>query len=299
MAIIEYNQAAPLPGFQQWLWQQGIQYCQQQSQSRTQQGTAVELSAEAWDNLSLSVWSSASGVTVRFLGEYVLPNGSVQHFARDIVPTSDRAINTVTLDLPTSQLLSMQALLAVGSAKRGEVYVRAVRQAGTGTGATLVGNTLAGYVTNTYSPSWPGGPVEDSVVGPGVIKVVTGTDPAAGAEVTETVPTGARWRLWSMCTRLVTSGTAATRRAHYEVTSGGTRIFIGHPEKTQTASNTNDYIWGTNMSIVDATTNVNAVGMIPQMPLLAGWVINTVTTAIQAGDNWGAPQMIVEEWIEA
>jgi len=37
----------------------------------------------------------------------------------------------------------------------------------------------------------------------------------------------------------------------------------------------------------------------PDLALSAAFRIRTVTVNLQAGDNWGAPQLIVEEWLEA
>jgi hypothetical protein len=296
--IITISQVAPLLSFQQWLQAQGIAACQRTVQEQRNAIPQGDLAREAWDYIGMSVWSSTSGITVRFLGEYQMCTGEIQHFARDVVASSDRSVVETDINLPACRLVSITAILAAGTATRGQVYARANRQKGSGGSAIPMGSTLAGYVTNNYAPTWPNGRVEDPTLGPGVIRAFTGTNPAAGAEVSETVPTGARWKLHAMTTRLVTAAGGSARRAHYEITDGATRLLIVHPERTQAASGTNDYAWLNTLSIVDATTNVNSLGLPPGFTLLPGWVINTVTTNLAAGDDWGAPQMIVEEWIE-
>lgn len=127
-------------------------------------------------------------------------------------------------------------------------------------------------------------------VGAGSMSTTTGSDPAAGAELSVTVPAGERWELVSVQASLVTSAVAANRRVVLTVDNGTTvyaRIPVG---ATQAASLT--YVYGfiaglgyANGSVLD----LNVTTGVPPMILEAGYRIRTATVNIDAGDNWGPP----------
>ena len=55
--------------------------------------------------------------------------------------------------------------------------------------------------------------INDNLDGPGTIQSITGTDPSAGNEISQTVPANTIWRLWGMYATLVTDAGVADRRA--------------------------------------------------------------------------------------
>lgn len=75
----------------------------------------------------------------------------------------------------------------------------------------------------------------------GILKVVSGADPAAGAEVSDAVPAGKTWRLHGVLLQLVTSATAATRRTHLVLDDGTTVFYRRGSNATQAASLTQNY----------------------------------------------------------
>lgn len=298
MAIITYTQEAPLAGLSQYLWSNlQLPPC---PTAAPQQTLVIDpaMSAEAWDNLALSAYASASGLTVRFQGEYQLANGTVQHFARDIVPTSDRAATTATMELPVSKLLSMTAILAGGTAKRGQAYVRARAQRATGSGATLVQNLLTGYVSNAYSPSWPTGTQDDPLTGPGYLYSETGTNPAAGAEMVITVPTGARWRIIALCIVLTTAAGGSDRLVHVDFKNGSAIMLRSATPRVQPPAVARNYNLG-NLTQIPASVSLSNNLNIPDNFLLpAGTTITTSTSNMGGSDNYDAPTYLVEEWLE-
>ena len=137
-------------------------------------------------------------------------------------------------------------------------------------------------------------------------------DPAAGAEVADTVPTGARWRLWAVEVVLVTDGTAANRNTAIFIDDAGstiTRRLLLTDTTNQTATQTRTHHWspGTESNTAASTSIVDgAITLLAKFPmslqrgilLFAGYNIRTVTTGIVAGDNYGVARYIVEEWLE-
>lgn len=138
--------------------------------------------------------------------------------------------------------------------------------------------------------------VDGTLSGPGTIKSITGTNPVAGNEILETVPANTIWKLMSMYPTLVTSADAANRQVHFLVDDGTTTFFQSVAASLQTASLTHTYSIAPH-GVTATVTALNQFIPIPaNMILLAGYRMSTVTDAIEAADDWGAPQFVVEEW---
>jgi len=247
--------------------------------------------------IRLSSWNSLAGVTLlRMICRMTLRNGDVVEVPFEHVPLATRAINTTTHRLGEGWLTSVEVFVETGTPRRGETYVRV--QLFNAKDSLQARDLIAHYVDSSYNPTWPDSPLESSVEGPGAIRSITGTDPAANTEISETVPANARWRPLSIRLTLVTDANPGTRQVHL-IYDDGTTILLD-----QTASNT---------QITGLTRNYNSnrVGLAPiaadneiyipipiEYILSAGFRIRTTTTTIQVGDNYGAPQLLVEEWIE-
>jgi hypothetical protein len=131
-----------------------------------------------------------------------------------------------------------------------------------------------------------------------VLRSITGTNPAANAEISETVPTNARWRLLALQVSLVSSSQVANRELALTF-DDGTAVFARVPSGfTHAASLTRVYSSfhhaERNTQAQDTTKNFP----LPRIDLPGGARIVGVTTALQTLDNYGAPQLLVEEWIE-
>ena len=142
--------------------------------------------------------------------------------------------------------------------------------------------------------------VDGALDGPGSVKSIAGTNPAAGSEISETVPANAIWSVQSISALLVTDATAADRRVRVTTDDGTTVYHQVSSRVNHTASLTVRYTWtpfGAPAAAVIAATDATIVVPLPNPTILAaGHRFISVTGAIVAGDNWGAPQMSVEEW---
>lgn len=134
--------------------------------------------------------------------------------------------------------------------------------------------------------------IDGALDGPGTIKSITGTDPVAGSEISETVPANTIWRFWGAVASLVTDATVANRRVKVLIDDGTTTVFPSDSSSVQAASQTESYIIGPHAGVVAD----HWIPTPPGMLVLAGWRVQTSTTLIKTGDNWGAPQLTVEEW---
>lgn len=129
------------------------------------------------------------------------------------------------------------------------------------------------------------------------ISSVAGTNPAAGLEISETVPTNAKWKLLSFRFSLVASATVATRSVRLTLDDGTNVFGSSDASLTQTASQTFAYTFGPSLTPANNATSFGQTVGTPQDVILpAGYRIKTVTLAIQAGDDYSAPQYLVQDF---
>jgi hypothetical protein len=140
------------------------------------------------------------------------------------------------------------------------------------------------------------GVIDGAMEGPGTMKSITGTDPAAGNEIVETVPAGAVWKLQSFRAQLVAASTAANRYPGLRITDGTNQVRNYSNAVAQTASQSITHEFK-NVDVEHGSRNGNG-NHITDFPIkmLSGYKALTSTQNLQAEDNWGAPQFTVEEW---
>ena len=200
-------------------------------------------------------------------------------------------------------------------------------------GSALVGNasvqrgqvaaTLGVWYRDFTNPSfrielcrgylWQGRPSfglgELEVLGPsggsGNHRTITVADPAAEVDVGDvgTVPADAIWRVHSVSATLVTSADAGSRVPRLVVTDGTTERWRHTAPVGQGASVTRAYLWDRRAAAAANTTGATLTGLhgsVPSRDLPEAFVVNITTEAfdaVAAGDNWGAVEMLVEEWL--
>ncbi len=179
----------------------------------------------------------------------------------------------------------ISAILEPAALKRGQCFARLRVLNASGNQSDEL---CAGYVTGSKSVRL--GEFEDSTGGRGFIRTITGTNPAAGIEITETVPTNARWRILSVdtinaigaasinVTLTITDGTSQKWRSAIIVTGTGTELIV----------------WAQGVTL-------NEADLFSTVPLFDGEIpegFEIVTAGISADDDYAAPQLLVEEWID-
>lgn len=250
------------------------------------------------DDLRIVSFNSASGVVLAGTGRMMTPDGAIVPFDFRHTPNTDRTANASMHAIGEGWLLHLTLIVASGTPTFGQTWASVQLVRGRTGNVTVLGELASGFVGTTQRLSWPGGTLGSTLEGPGRIRSITGTDPAAGVEISDTVPTGARWKLFAWRATLVTDATAANRLPALVIDDGTTEIYRAVSTTNHTASLT----WAYNAAIAGAAAAQSAsnVGLIlpASLVLLAGYRIRTVTAAIVAGDNWGAPQLLVEESLE-
>ncbi len=131
----------------------------------------------------------------------------------------------------------------------------------------------------------------------GRIFVHVETDPVAGAEVSITVPARRRWKIHSIRFSLVTDSTVIDRTIALLFDDGANTFLASASPTVQPASTTKHYYFSC-MGAPEINPLLLSLNPIPCISLSAGYRILTGTTNIQDGDNYGAPILLVEEWID-
>jgi len=251
------------------------------------------------DRLRVTSFNSAAGVTLAIEGRVLLAGHGLRAFAERHVPNTDRTTASTSFAIGEGWLLDVQIRASAGTPRRGQcLAILELVRGGEGGAVQPLTVLVHGYVTDTQRRAWPGSPLELSTEGPGVIRAIVGTNPAAGVEIVETVPTNARWRLLALLTNFVTDATVANRFAQLLLDDGANIFFASDPPAAQTASLALNYAFGQGLARLASALATHTWGSPNGIHLPGGFRVRTATNGIVAGDNWGAPTFLVEEWIE-
>jgi len=251
----------------------------------------------AADKFYIAIWNSVTDLAVTMKGRMLLKNGSISEITRRFEPTDDRAINEYYLETPSGFLLDLE-IFPEGSTKRGQTFVHVSLYQGADNPNNRNALLIQNYLTTGNALSYPRSNIQDSIEGQGVIRIITGTDPAAGAESSETVPTNARWRILAYNIALTTDATVSNRNVTVQLRDAVSEYWRHPWFDAHAASLIRAHYFAQNVGRLAAVSNNFFNGELPNVIMDEGHRIATVTTNLQAGDDFGAPTLIVEEWIQ-
>jgi hypothetical protein len=251
------------------------------------------------DTLVLRVWSPTVANTTRLSLRYQGANGEVlprfETFTDSTVGTTP-AVHII----PNAEGTLLSASIETPAAQRGQVFVSLEIQRGLGTSDQTFGRVLiSGYPGSTFRIGFPDCPPASPLDGRGWVVAVLVANPAAGADWVQTVPAGEQWIIRSVRAQLVTSAAAANRVPQLEVTDGAGHIVTLIPTTAnQAASLTVGYNWFPEAQLI----NFNGQVLLPfplEVRAQPGFTIQSVTTAIQAADQWSQIVILAERFITA
>jgi hypothetical protein len=261
-------------------------------------GAPLYLTGE--DELRLTVFNGAAGVTVTLTGR-VLEFGQTRPtpFKQTLVPATDRSASAIVLGLGDGWLLNCQVIVSAGTPLLGQTFARLSLVHGHTSGADELFTLAENYITAKQSVSYPGVNGTRSLDGAGALRSIIGTTPGAGAEVSETVPTGARWELIAFEADLTTSAAAANRLPTLTLDDGANVYFHSSATGNELASLTWANGWVQGLAFIFDGTRQIAQSFIPTNNRLgSGHRIRTQTFGIQGADQYASPKYLVREWIE-
>jgi hypothetical protein len=251
------------------------------------------------DNLRITSYNALAGVVLEVRHRMVDREGAIQASQERQVPNTDRTAKATVFATAEGWLIGGEIFASGAAPLAGQTFVVVEIVRGLGSSALPLEAIAAGYVTAKKPLRFPALSLVDSLDGGGALRSVAGTSPGVGTEISETVPTGARWELLAFRAILATSAVVATRQPMLVVDDGATELAYCPVNSSTGASTANRYGWW--RGTPNATGVINnriAAGIPHDFRLMAGARIKTLTLAIDVGDQWSGVQYLVREFIE-
>lgn len=209
-----------------------------------------------------------------------------------MTPTNDSAPTVGNFNIP-----DVPIFLFVddknGSFQQGQALVRVFLMANNDPVAELTSGWVYAYHPLTY----PKSNTQDIRLGGGAILSEATANPAAGAEITHTIPTNEVWKIIAMRFSLVNDGTAANRITKIRITDGTNILGDWEPVEVTVANDNTPFTVSSAGSSYNISGAAHTHILIPNNIILpAGYTIGTSTVALQAGDNYSAAQIFFERF---
>jgi hypothetical protein len=253
------------------------------------------------DQLVLQSASNQGAEVVTVNVRLLLPNGRLEDMQFVTRPAGTRTPLVQKFSLAQGYILSVSAACAV-AVTRGQTFLRISTQraaSGAGNPAQML---FADYVTTQAASAYPNGRVLSPTEGPGWIHPISSSAPGAGADFVFQSVNNQRLRIIEAFAQLTTSAAVANRNIQIEVLHSASVVQILSALASVAASTT------ANVTLVPLNpyTGVNPNDLLIPIPpalTLAGFTgavgtIQSLTTNLQAGDQWSALTVLVEELLE-
>ena len=252
------------------------------------------------ERLRVTVTNSVVGVGVVARLRTLTRAGDVQVNEYRHTATADRTSTYTDFPIDDGFVLNAEFAAEGAAVKIGQTFVRAQIVRGSGNAALSFGTLVQGYVTRNQGLAWPGSPITSSIEGGGVLRLIDGTNPPLGSEISETVPAGARWELLCLGATLATGAALGNRRPMLAFVSGAVGHWLRAQSGTIGPSSGATVIWAANIGDSNNGSFPRFAAPLPtSQNLLAGFQIVTTTDLFAAGDFYTNVKLLVREWLEA
>lgn len=247
----------------------------------------LDFGSDASFRLDIDVWANA--------GDNLFLSGFTKYgiFSFQMNPTTDGVINQYNFAIPDIPI-ACSVHPGANDPHQGEIYAIVHLTIN----RTKMLSLMSGYVNQMSPLSWPYGLSQYPLAPHGAPESIAGANPAAGAEVDETVPENQVWLLHAVQFALVTDSQAANRRVHLVISPEGNGPLHFFSNTDHTASLTRNYTCSP-VGVVQAETAADDIVIaIPNGLLLPNFTtIETITDNIQTGDNYGVPRLFIERFL--
>lgn len=263
---------------------------------RAQMPTQLYIRPE--DNVTVNCTTQIAGVILVLVARLLRMDGTIVPYVQTVIQPSGFGSFSNTVKLIEGFLLSLAIINTGTTAKRGQCYVT-VNLTRDGVGPTQPSFVLAArYVEGLTTVTWPYPNLQGPSEGPGFMRLITGSTPAAGAEINETVPVNMLWRLVALRTIYTASAAVVTRLPCLQLTQPGGIPGIYPIQTAITASQGADITWAADAPLRD-TGLARQMAFTPATFILRpGGAIQTSTASLSVADQYSAPVYLVEEWME-
>lgn len=213
-------------------------------------------------------------------------------FKYTVAPTADTSTHQLKFNIPDLPIW-ISVVDKLGQIVRGELYVNVALEINDDKIHVLT----AGYVYSTQALSWPASNIETPEIIKGGILGKNSANPAAGAQITQSVPAGESWRIISCRFSLTTAVAVANRRVHLVFEIAGSPAFECIAAIDQIAGQTKTYTAMACGSSAPVSDDNDIIIPIPENIIIpADDIFYTQTTDMQAGDDFGIMKTVYERY---
>lgn len=260
----------------------------------------VYLTGEEWVRVRSAGLPGSPGLALSITGRLLRPDSTPVPLQERHVPNANRTIATSVFPLSEGWLLDLAVSMPGFTAPMGNIWVALDLVRGGGSSPQFVQSLVFGYVTTNMPLTFPSGQNMSPTDGPGNVRSIQVTSPAAGAEWSQTVPTNARWEVVSVFAQLTTSAAVANRLARLVMDDGANFLNQVPGLSAQTAGTVIGYCWGDGQGgpIIANDTVAFSGPFANDCYLSSGFRIRSLTGGLQAADQWGSINFLVREWLD-
>jgi hypothetical protein len=248
------------------------------------------------DQLQVFFASSIPGATAKVFARILLPNGKIVPNEWIFTAINGRVGSNFYQFLAEGFMLSL-SVASLNSTQPGQSYVRLTLMRGTQNLSSNSVVLLAGYVYGQNVVSWPTSQLWPMSFGRGAMRVINGTTPAPGGEITEVVPSNVLWRLQTFSFVLNTSAAVANRGVLLVFDNGVASYSYSTATSGQPAGLSQSYTFAPGYPLVNIYPSQVMAPAPTDHFIPAGFRIRTATPSLQAGDQYSTISYLVEEWL--
>lgn len=248
--------------------------------------------------LRVRILNARTGAQVSVRGLFLPVEGRFVEITETYNPDATRTPNDFFVRVGEGFLIGISASITPTTTQPGECFM--LVELGKSTQATYfpLYPLIGGYVVGNSALTWPGSPPANPGVGRGNIRTIVGTDPAAGNEILETVPTNTIWRLMGFRAGFTAANVGVARQIRMGISDPlASSMYVVSNEVDQPINSTTRYNAGPSL----ASQSVNRLEFRMPFPadiiMLAGYNFFTIVNTLNAADNWSVPVLFVEEWV--
>jgi hypothetical protein len=253
------------------------------------------------DMLRIDAICMFAPTTVRVVGRLLRTDGQIVPIEHDVVLAAAGVLVTATFQEAEGFLLSLAITPTAASTYGASLYVQVGFQRSATGSAVFFDVLTAGYADSLRPLSWPGYDAKRPAQDRGCLRGVTGAGPVAGAEAVLTCPANMQWRIVSVRAQFTAAIAVANRTPRLEYQGPGFLDVdpqLYGPNQIVVASGSITIVWffgGPPNSIVDTANNLFQAA-IPELWLNGNNSIQTLTSGIQAADQWTRLSALVEQY---
>jgi hypothetical protein len=251
------------------------------------------------DRLRVLILNRSGSVQLDINARIQRPDGQVIPLKQSITTLVSGAFQAFELDLTEGFLLDVVANCVTANVHYGQVYVTVQLIRGASPNSIPTRVLIAAYAQSNVVIGWPDFPNQALTAGVGIPGTFNVANPGAGADWTFISALGDRSVVVSVEAVLTTAVAVANRVPHLQIQdTNNSIVFDVAAAAAQAASTVVRYSWiaGVQPVINDGA----AIAPLPEnLILVVNHKIRTVTTAIQAADQWSAINIYIQSLLEA